>query len=138
MKTNPVMRTEPESYSSDRRRLGSVTLARSRVRVRAEYEFVSCRHHRDQRTGSVRITPFNENRYAQRSNRKSARSQTMRHRLGSVTLPGQLRVRVRAGYELFPVGAMVKYSRNNHSTEIFCLFVCVFFYITPTPKQPFS
>ncbi len=30
---------------SDRRQLGSVTLARSRVRVRAGYEFVSCRHH---------------------------------------------------------------------------------------------
>ncbi len=30
---------------SDRRRLGSVTLARSRVRVRAGYEFVSYRHH---------------------------------------------------------------------------------------------
>ncbi len=30
---------------SDRRRLGSVTLARSKVRVRAGYEFVSCRHH---------------------------------------------------------------------------------------------
>ncbi len=28
---------------SDRRRLSSVTLARSRVRVRAGYEFVSCR-----------------------------------------------------------------------------------------------
>ncbi len=34
---------------SDRRRLGSVTLARSRVRVRAGYEFVSCRRHGDQR-----------------------------------------------------------------------------------------
>ncbi len=34
---------------SDCRRLGSVTLARSRVRVRAGYEFVSCRCHRDQR-----------------------------------------------------------------------------------------
>ncbi len=35
--------------SSDRRRLGSVTLARSRVRVRAGYEFVSCRRHGDQK-----------------------------------------------------------------------------------------
>ncbi len=34
---------------SDRRRLGSVTLARSRVRVRAGYEFVSCRRHGNQR-----------------------------------------------------------------------------------------
>ncbi len=34
---------------SDRRRLGSVTLARSRVRVRAGYKFVSCRRHGDQR-----------------------------------------------------------------------------------------
>ncbi len=34
---------------SDRRRLGSVTLAISRVRVRAGYEFVSCRRHGDQR-----------------------------------------------------------------------------------------
>ncbi len=34
---------------SDRRRLGSVTLARSRVRVRVGYEFVSCRRHGDQR-----------------------------------------------------------------------------------------
>ncbi len=34
---------------SDRRRLGSVTLARSRVRVRAGYEFVFCRRHGDQR-----------------------------------------------------------------------------------------
>ncbi len=34
---------------SDRRRLGSVTLARSRVRVRAGYEFVSCRRQGDQR-----------------------------------------------------------------------------------------
>ncbi len=34
---------------SDHRRLGSVTLARSRVRVRAGYEFVSCRRHGDQR-----------------------------------------------------------------------------------------
>ncbi len=41
-----------------RRQLGSVTLARSRVRFRAEYEFVSCRHHRIQRTGSLRITGF--------------------------------------------------------------------------------
>ncbi len=30
---------------SGNRRLGSVTLARSRVRVRAGYVFVSCRHH---------------------------------------------------------------------------------------------
>ncbi len=34
---------------SGRRRLGSVTLARSRVWVRAGYEFISCRHHLDQR-----------------------------------------------------------------------------------------
>ncbi len=34
---------------SDRRRLGSVTVARSRVRVRDGYEFVSCRRHGDQR-----------------------------------------------------------------------------------------
>ncbi len=34
---------------SDRRRLGSVTLARSRVRFRAGYEFVSCRRNGDQR-----------------------------------------------------------------------------------------
>ncbi len=34
---------------SDRRRLGSVTLAWSRVRVRAGYEFISCRRHGDQR-----------------------------------------------------------------------------------------
>ncbi len=44
---------------SDRRRLGNVTLARSRVRVRAGYEFVSCRRHGDQRlrgpvTGPIR------------------------------------------------------------------------------------
>ncbi len=34
---------------SGRRRLGNVTLARSRVRVSAGYEFVSCRRHGDQR-----------------------------------------------------------------------------------------
>ncbi len=32
-----------------RRRLGSVTINRSRVRVRAGYEFVSCQRHGDQR-----------------------------------------------------------------------------------------
>ncbi len=54
----PLCARNPNRTQSDRQRLGSVTLARSRVRVRAEYEFVSCRHHRNQRTGSVRITPF--------------------------------------------------------------------------------
>ncbi len=37
------------SYSVRSSTLGNVTLARSRVRVRAGYEFVSCRRHGDQR-----------------------------------------------------------------------------------------
>ncbi len=43
-----LVRQEARTQSG-RRQLGSVTLARSRVRVRAGYEFVSCRHHPDQR-----------------------------------------------------------------------------------------
>ncbi len=42
-----VSRGPDARTQSDRRRLGSVTLARSRVR--AGYEFASCRRHGDQR-----------------------------------------------------------------------------------------
>ncbi len=55
------MRRDAARSQTIRRRLGSVTLARSRVRLWAEYEFVSCRHHRIQRTGSLRITGFDPN-----------------------------------------------------------------------------
>ncbi len=56
----PYARTQ-----SDRRRLGSVTLARARVRVRAGYEFVSCRRHGDQRlrgpvTGPIATSFFRQ------------------------------------------------------------------------------
>ncbi len=43
------VRLQDARTQSDRRRLGSVTLTRSRVRVRAGYEFVSCWCHGDQR-----------------------------------------------------------------------------------------
>ncbi len=46
---NREVRLPDARTQSDRRRLGSVTLARSRVRVRAGYEIVSCRRHGDQR-----------------------------------------------------------------------------------------
>ncbi len=52
---------------SDRRWLGSVTLARSRVRARAGYEFVSCRRHGDQRLPAGPLATSNIN---------SSRSQT--------------------------------------------------------------
>ncbi len=48
---------------SDCRRLGSVTLARSRVRVRAWYEFVSCRRHGDQRLRGPVTGPIDTSYY---------------------------------------------------------------------------
>ncbi len=48
-KTKWLLVWQEARAQSGRRWLGSVTLARSRVRVRAGYEFVSCRRYGDQR-----------------------------------------------------------------------------------------
>ncbi len=66
------MRRDAARSQTRRRRLGSVTLARSRGRFRAEYEFVSCRHHRIQRTGALRITGFAKT--AKKNKRPSAQA----------------------------------------------------------------
>ncbi len=49
VKTKWLLVRQEARTQSGRGRLGSVTLAKSKVRVRAGYEFVSCRHHRDRR-----------------------------------------------------------------------------------------